>query len=63
MVAIPALAGYAIIRNHIDELTTDATLRAEEILNQFRSKPPAAKAVASVPRAAGKSAPQPKTSS
>ncbi|MCZ6836007.1 MAG: MotA/TolQ/ExbB proton channel family protein [Planctomycetota bacterium] len=42
VVAIPALAGYAIIRNHIDELTMDATLRAEEMLNQFRPKPASA---------------------
>jgi len=39
VVAIPALAGYAIIRNRIDELTLDATLRAEEMLNLFRAKP------------------------
>ena len=38
LVAIPALAAYAIIRNRIDELTTDATLTAEAILNQFRPK-------------------------
>jgi len=38
VVAIPALAGYAIIRNKIDELTTEATLTAEAILNQFRPK-------------------------
>lgn len=54
IVAIPALSGYAIIRNKIDELTTDATLRAEELLNQFRPKPakPAAGAMATkqVPR-------------
>jgi biopolymer transport protein ExbB len=41
VVAIPALAGYAIIRNRIDEYTTEATLRAEELLNQFRPKAPA----------------------
>jgi biopolymer transport protein ExbB len=40
VVAIPALAGYAIVRNRIDELTTEATLRAEELLNQFRPKAP-----------------------
>ncbi len=40
VVAIPALAGYAIIRNKIDELTTEATLAAEELLNQFRPKVP-----------------------
>jgi biopolymer transport protein ExbB len=39
VVAIPALAGYAIIRNKIDEMTTEATLRAEELLNQFRPRP------------------------
>ena len=38
VVAIPALSGYAIIRNRIDELTAEATLRAEELLNQFRPK-------------------------
>lgn len=39
VVAIPALAGYAIIRNKIDELTTEATIAAEEMLNQFRPRP------------------------
>ncbi len=39
LVAIPALAGYAIIRNKIDELTTEATMIAEELVNQFRPKP------------------------
>lgn len=38
VVAIPALAGYAIIRNKIDELTTEATITAEDLLNQFRSR-------------------------
>jgi len=36
VVAIPALAGYAIIRNRIDETTTEATLEAEGLLGQFR---------------------------
>ena len=40
VVAIPALSGYAIIRNKIDELTVEATLAAEEILNNFRPRPP-----------------------
>jgi biopolymer transport protein ExbB len=39
VVAIPALAGYAIIRNKIDELTVEATIVAEEILNNFRPRP------------------------
>lgn len=38
VVAIPALAGYAIIRNKIDELTTEATIAAEDLLNQFRPR-------------------------
>jgi len=39
VVAIPALSGYGIIRNKIDELTTEATLTAQELVNQFRPKP------------------------
>ena len=38
LIAIPALAAYAMIRNKIDELTTEATLAAEEVVNQFRPK-------------------------
>ena len=39
VVAIPALAGYAIIRNRIDQFTTEATSRAEELLSHFRPRP------------------------
>jgi biopolymer transport protein ExbB len=39
VVAIPALAGYGVIRNKIDELTAEATLTAEELVNMFRPKP------------------------
>ncbi len=38
IVAIPALAGYAIVRNKIDALTAEATQAAEELLNQFRPR-------------------------
>ncbi len=38
VVAIPALAAYGIIRNQIDELTTEATLTAQDLLNHFRPK-------------------------
>jgi biopolymer transport protein ExbB len=38
VVAIPALAGYAILRNKIDELTVEATITAEDILNNFRPR-------------------------
>jgi biopolymer transport protein ExbB len=38
VVAIPALAGYGVIRNKIDELTAEATLTAQELVNQFRPK-------------------------
>ncbi|MDY7109621.1 MAG: MotA/TolQ/ExbB proton channel family protein, partial [Planctomycetota bacterium] len=39
VVAIPALAGYAIVRNKIDALTAEATLAAGEMINQFRPRP------------------------
>ncbi len=39
IVAIPALAGYGIIRNKIDELTTEGTVIAEELINRFRPRP------------------------
>jgi biopolymer transport protein ExbB len=38
IIAIPALSSYALIRNRIDELTTEATRAAEELLNEFRPK-------------------------
>jgi biopolymer transport protein ExbB len=38
VVAIPALAGYAIVRNQIDALTSEATSAAEELVNQFRPR-------------------------
>lgn len=44
IIAIPALAAYALIRNRIDELSTDATRAAEELLNEFRPKVMAATA-------------------
>jgi biopolymer transport protein ExbB len=50
VVAIPALAGYAIVRNSIDGLTAEATLVAEELVNQFR---PAARPRPAVQPASG----------
>ena len=43
LVAIPALAGYAIVRNRVDALTAEATLAAEELINQFRPRAPRAR--------------------
>lgn len=65
VVAIPALAGYAVIRNNIDELTMDATLRAEEMLNQFRPKPGGSTSGPSTtaPKAKTKPNPQPRPKS
>jgi biopolymer transport protein ExbB len=49
VVAIPALAGYAVLRNKIDELTVEATIVAEDILNHFRPrKTPTTKASSDV---------------
>jgi biopolymer transport protein ExbB len=50
VVAIPALAGYAIIRNKVDALTAEATLTAEEMINQFRPKAPARPAAGAKPQ-------------
>jgi biopolymer transport protein ExbB len=38
VVAIPALSGYAVLRNKIDELTVEATIVAEDVLNNFRPR-------------------------
>ena len=38
VVAIPALSGYAVLRNRIDEFTVEATIIAEEVLNNFRPR-------------------------
>lgn len=38
VVAIPALAGYSMLRNKVDQLTTEATVVAEELLSQFKPK-------------------------
>ena len=59
IVAIPALAGYALIRNRIDELTTEATSLAEEFINQFRAKPATTHATQPAP-ASGASHPTPR---
>jgi len=39
VVAIPSLAAYAVIRNNIDTLTSEASVTAGEIVNQFRPAP------------------------
>ena len=36
VVAIPALAGYALIRNRIDQLTIEATSEVEQLVSRFR---------------------------
>ncbi|MFG0258378.1 MAG: MotA/TolQ/ExbB proton channel family protein [Phycisphaerales bacterium JB043] len=38
VVAIPALAGHAFLRNGIDALTAEAALEAEDLVNHFRPK-------------------------
>lgn len=37
VVAIPALAGYAFIRNGVDALTSEATLLVDDLVNHMRS--------------------------
>ena len=36
VVAIPALAGYALVRNKVDALTSDALVMAEKIIEPFK---------------------------
>lgn len=43
VVAIPALAGYALVRTRIDALTAEATLSAESIVGRFRPRPASAR--------------------
>lgn len=38
VVAIPALAGYAVVRNKIESLSAEATLAAVELINEFRPR-------------------------
>jgi biopolymer transport protein ExbB len=52
VVAIPALAAHAIIRTRIDEVTTEATMVAEEMLNAFRPRAKEPAQAVSVPPAA-----------
>ena len=40
VVAIPSLAAYAVIRNNIDTLTSEASVTVGEIVNQFRPAKP-----------------------
>jgi len=41
VVAIPALAAYALLRGKVDALTMEASLAAEEAFSHFRAKPAA----------------------
>lgn len=52
IVAIPALAGYALLRSKVDALTAEASLAAEEAFSQFRPKPAAPASAAPSPRPA-----------
>ena len=52
VVAMPALASYALIRNRIDALTADGMIVAEELIKPF--KPGAKKSSSSRPRATPK---------
>ncbi|MEC9372266.1 MAG: MotA/TolQ/ExbB proton channel family protein, partial [Planctomycetota bacterium] len=53
VVAIPALAGYALIRNAVDALTSESTLAAEDLFNRFRPAPEPDSAAASASSARG----------
>jgi biopolymer transport protein ExbB len=55
VVAIPALAAYAVLRNKVDELTLQATHAAAEMLNQFRPRSTTTAKSAAAPVAAAAS--------
>lgn len=59
LIAIPALSAYAIIRNRIDEFTTDATRVAEEMLNEFRPKEKSGQRTANPPHTGQSEKPAP----
>ncbi len=59
VVAIPALAGYSFLRNKVDQLTMEATLKAEELVLQFRPKPAAGPKPQIPPASAAQPAPRP----
>ncbi|MCA9296982.1 MAG: MotA/TolQ/ExbB proton channel family protein, partial [Phycisphaerales bacterium] len=61
VVAIPALAAYAILRNRVDELTTDAAITVERLLGPFRPSPSTSGAAAR--RAVGAVSPAPVSAS
>lgn len=46
LVAIPALGAYALIRNRVDEITTEGLLVADELIERFK---PAARRLAAEP--------------
>ena len=59
VVAIPALAGYSILRNKVDQLTLEAAVAAEELLSQFKPRSNTASATIASASSA-KPAPSPK---
>jgi len=50
LVAIPALAAYATVRNRIDSLSTEASLEAQSLIERFRPKSRGEETGASDPR-------------
>lgn len=61
VVAIPALASYALLHNRVDAIAADAVLEAEAILKPFRSSGKASKASPPRPVAASSAAPRPQS--
>lgn len=59
IIAIPSVAVYALIRNNVDALTSEAMLEAQDLVNRFR---PSQGGAASTPAAAAAPAPAPRVS-
>ena len=53
IIAIPSVAAYALIRNNVDALTSEAMLEAQDLVNRFRPSQAGAAPTAAAPAAAG----------
>ncbi len=58
VVAIPALASYALIRNKIDALTSEGMLIAEQVIAPFKPAGPSPQAKPTTPKTQPKSSPK-----
>lgn len=61
IIAIPSVAAYALIRNNVDALTSEAMLEAQDLVNRFRPSQGGAAATPATAAAAAPRGPRPST--